>query len=362
MLNVSINSKLGSLDMHLEFAVPSRGVTAIFGRSGAGKSTLINYIAGIISPDNARITLQDKVLTDTVTQEVLPAEKRKIGYVFQDARLFPHYTVAGNLNYGRPSQQKNDDQYQHIVNLLDLRDLLQRYPTHLSGGEKQRVAIGRALLSQPELLLMDEPLASLDTPRKQELIPYLNRLAKEINIPILYVSHSLEEVIQLADQMLLLDKGIILQAGSVESVWSSSEMSPWLQGDSRSSLFKATLSHHHEAYAMSCVQISDDHHLWVRHLNTPVGAQLRFRVRANEVSLVKQKPDYSSIRNILPVTVKRVIPADEESMEVELNVGGVTLWSHITRWAADDLGLAKGDSIFAQIKGVSVTHDDWSDR
>lgn len=360
MLSLELKSQLGELAIELKLQLPAVGITAIFGRSGAGKTSLINFIAGITQPDQGTISLNQRYLTDTNSGLYLPPEKRGIGYVFQDAQLFPHYTVAGNLNYGRRKQRQASMSADSIINLLGLEPLLNRYPATLSGGEKQRVAIGRALLTDPDILLMDEPLASLDLPRKQELIRYLNQLSEKIQIPILYVSHSLQEVAQLADQLLVLEQGKLAAFGPVEEVWQSEAIFPWLQGDSRSSLFKASLEKHHTDYAMSCLKLDDRHSLWVRRIDAEPGTKLRLKVRANEVSLIREYPQQSSIRNILPVEVGEIRFAANDQAEVKLLCGDTTLWSHITRWASDDLNLKVGDQLYAQIKGVSITQDDWT--
>ncbi|WP_415890808.1 molybdenum ABC transporter ATP-binding protein ModC [Neptuniibacter sp. SY11_33] len=359
MLKVALDTQLGDLKMECDFELPRSGVTVIFGRSGAGKTSLINYISGLLKPHQGRISLNGRDLTNTETKRFLPPEKRSIGYVFQEALLFPHYSVQGNLLYGS-EYTPEDEKFQSVVEMLDIQALLQRLPNTLSGGEKQRVAIGRALLSDPGLLLMDEPLASLDLPRKKELLPYLAKLAKEVELPILYVTHSLEEIIQLADYLVLLEQGKILQFGNVEEVWSSEQMRPWLSGDTRSSLFNATLDHHHPRHAMSCLNISHSTKLWMRALDMPPGTALRVRIKANDVSLSKEQPQQTSIRNILPATIMQIDEESSHQIEVVLNIGGCKLWSHITCWALTELNLKVGDKVYAQIKGISVTQEDWS--
>ncbi len=218
------------------WTLPASGITAIFGVSGAGKTSLINAISGLTHPQSGQIALNDRLLFDRDSGINLPPEKRRIGYVFQDARLFPHYRVRGNLRYGMAPKMKA--QFGALVTLLGLDALLDRYPASLSGGEKQRVAMGRALLTAPDLLLLDEPLASLDLPRKRELLPYLQRLAKQVKIPLLYVSHSLDEILQLANQVLVLDNGNVKAFGALEKVWGSSAMRPWLPAAERSSVLR----------------------------------------------------------------------------------------------------------------------------
>lgn len=229
MLKINVRKKFPDLCLNVELSLPARGVTGIFGLSGAGKSTLINLVAGLNTPDSGNIQLNDRTLFDHKLQINLPPEQRHIGYVFQDGRLFPHYKVKGNLQYGMPKSQKCGENFDKIVQLLGLENLLNRYPHSLSGGEKQRVAIGRALLSEPDLLLMDEPLSALDLPRKRELLHYLQHLTQQVNIPILYVSHSLNELKLLADQVVLLENGKILISDIQQKVWASEHFSRWQQ-------------------------------------------------------------------------------------------------------------------------------------
>lgn len=224
MLELDFTQTLGTHCLQICETLPASGITAVFGVSGAGKTSLINAISGLTRPQQGRIVLNGRVLNDVDKGICLAPEKRRIGYVFQDARLFPHYKVRGNLQYGMAKSMAA--QFDKLVALLGIAPLLDRLPGGLSGGEKQRVAIGRALLTAPELLLLDEPLASLDIPRKRELLPYLQRLAREIKIPMLYVSHSLDEIQHLADNVLVLEGGKVKAFGCLEEVWSSSVMHP----------------------------------------------------------------------------------------------------------------------------------------
>jgi len=226
MLKINVKKTLGALSLNLNIEIPARGVTAIFGRSGAGKSSLINLVAGLVTPQSGTITLNDNVLFDSEQKINLPPEKRHIGYVFQEHRLFPHYTVEKNLKYG--CKRFNSSYFLQIVELLGIQNLLERFPLSLSGGEKQRVAIGRALLSNPDILLMDEPLSALDLRRKQELLNYLDQLSSQIEIPILYVTHSLDEIIRLADQVILIEQGQIMAFNQVKHIWQHAAFQQWL--------------------------------------------------------------------------------------------------------------------------------------
>jgi len=359
MLTLDIEKSLGALQLKVQLELPPKGISAIFGRSGAGKTSLVNIISGLIRPDRGRLVLGERVVVDTDRGVFLPPEQRRIGYVFQDARLFPHYTVRGNLDYGR--RRKDPRQFEHVIELLGIGPLLGRYPATLSGGEKQRVAIGRALLSDPGMLLMDEPLASLDLPRKRELLPYLERLAGEVELPILYVTHSLEEILHLADHMVLLHQGQVLRAGCVDEVWDSPQMRPWLPAEAQSTLLSATVCGHHSDYAMSCLQLAGGEQLWVRQIKANNGDRVRVRIHASDVSIVRQQPTQTSIRNILPATVVRLEEdRDNEQVEVLLQLGQTHLWANITLWAADELALSPGETVFAQVKGISLTQADWA--
>ena len=259
--------------------------------------------------------------------------------------------VRGNLRYGMAKSMVN--QFDKLVALLGIEPLLDRLPGSLSGGEKQRVAIGRALLTAPELLLLDEPLASLDIPRKRELLPYLQRLTREINIPMLYVSHSLDEILHLADRVMVLENGQVKAFGALEEVWGSSVMNPWLPKEQQSSILKVTVLEHHPHYAMTALALGDQH-LWVNKLDEPLQAALRIRIQASDVSLVLQPPQQTSIRNVLRAKVVNSYD-DNGQVEVELEVGGKTLWARISPWARDELAIKPGLWLYAQIKSVSIT-------
>ncbi|ELY2767835.1 molybdenum ABC transporter ATP-binding protein ModC [Cronobacter malonaticus] len=351
MLELNFTQVLGKHRLTVNETLPGSGITAVFGVSGAGKTSLINAISGLTRPQHGRIVLNDRVLSDTETDTFLPPEKRRVGYVFQDARLFPHYNVRGNLKYGMAKEMAA--QFDKLVTLLGIEPLLDRLPGTLSGGEKQRVAIGRALLTAPELLLLDEPLASLDVPRKRELLPYLQRLAREINIPMLYVSHSLEEILHLADKVLVLEQGEVKAFGSLEDIWGSSVMHPWLPPEQQSSVLKVTMLEHHPHYAMTALALGDQH-LWVNRIEKPLQTALRIRIQASDVSLVLQPPLQSSIRNILRARVAQCYD-DNGQVEVQLEVGSRTLWARISPWARDELAIKPGLWLYAQIKSVSIT-------
>ena len=339
MLELNFTQTLGNHTLTLNETLPASGITAIFGVSGAGKTSLINAISGLTRPQSGRIVLNDRVLNDVENKIYLSPDKRRIGYVFQDARLFPHYSVRGNLRYGMAKSMAG--QFDKLVTLLGIEPLLDRLPSSLSGGEKQRVAIGRALLTAPELLLLDEPLASLQ------------RLTREINIPMLYVSHSLDEILHLADKVLVLEEGSVKAFGNLEEVWGSSVMHPWLPKEQQSSILKVSVLEHHPHYAMTALALGDQH-LWVSKVDKPLQSALRIRIQASDVSLVLQPPLQTSIRNILRAKVAECFD-DNGQVEVKLEVGSRTLWARISPWARDELGIKPGLWLYAQIKSVSIT-------
>lgn len=351
MLSLNIMQQQGDHVLEVDLQIPAKGITAIFGVSGAGKTSLINAISGLTQPQRGQIQLHNRLLFDAEQKIALPPEKRRIGYVFQDARLFPHYRVRGNLQYGMAPKMKA--QFDSLVSLLGLEALLPRFPLSLSGGEKQRVAIGRALLTAPDMLLLDEPLASLDLPRKRELMPYLQKLAKQVDIPMLYVSHSLEEILQLADNVLVLDAGKVKAFGPLERVWSSSAMRPWLPVSELTSVLRVQVLEQHPDYPMTALSLGDQH-IWVSRVNQPVKTPLRIRIASADVSLALQPPQHSSIRNILPAQVVELLEVGDQ-VEVKLRIGISELWARITPWARDELGIRPDQWLYAQIKSVSVT-------
>ncbi len=360
-IEIQFKQSLGEADFDINLSLPGNGISALFGRSGAGKTTLINVISGLVTPKQGKVSIGEHVLFDSDAGINLPTHKRKIGYVFQDSRLFPHYSVKGNLLYG--VVEKDDDYFDKVTELLAIKPLLKRFPISLSGGEKQRVAIARALLSKPNLLLMDEPLASLDMPRKREVMPFLEELSEQVNIPIVYVTHSLQEILRLAQHLSILDKGRVMTSGKLEEVWASHAMRPWQSFSDHSSLFEGKIATHHEKYALTCVKLAPSACLWVQKVDGEPDTPIRLQVRANDVSIALEKPVSTSIRNVLPATVASIEELttgdDKQSITVSLKLDEEChLWATITPWALDDLNLKVGDKVYAQVKGVSVTQRD----
>jgi molybdate transport system ATP-binding protein len=345
-LSLAIQHRLGALALDVSFDAP-RGITALFGRSGAGKTSVVNAVAGLLCPDNGRIVLNGRVLFDGGGTSV-PVHARRVGYVFQDARLFPHLTVRGNLLYGA----RDDTGLDRIADLLDIAPLLSRRPGALSGGEAQRVAIGRALLSEPELLIMDEPLAALDGARKAEILPYLERLRDETGLPILYVSHSVEEVARLATTLVLLDQGRVVRAGPAAELFSDPALTPVFGPRAAGALLTGRVAAQH-ADGLTEIAVSGGR-LLLPAVDADTDAPVRIRIAAQDVMLSLSRPKDVSALNILPVEVTELLSGHGPGVMVQLRCGEDLLLARITRRSAGVLGLVPGMSCFAVLKTVSV--------
>lgn len=333
------------------------GITALFGRSGAGKTTLVNMVAGLVRPDAGHITIAGEVLFDSETGIDVPPEKRQLGYVFQEPRLFPHMTVRKNLKFGMryAGGRAHPVSFEQIVELLDLGALLDRRPGLLSGGEKQRIAIGRALLANPRLLLMDEPLANLDPGRRDEVLSFVETLHAAINIPIIYVSHNMEEIIRLADTAILMDEGRVAASGPVEDVMSRLDLGPLTGRHNAGTVMAAEVVGHDLPYGLTCLKVPGGK-LWVSKLELDIGAELRVRVRARDVTLAIDPPTRISTRNIFEGTVADIqIVKNDPEVNVLLQLGdGGRLWARITQRALSDLELAPGVKVHALAKSVAL--------
>ena len=350
MLHIDVKKQLGTLPLEAHLDIPSQGVTALFGLSGSGKSSLINLVSGLINPDEGVIALNDRELFNSAENVCVPINQRNIGYVSQDARLFPHYTVNGNLRYGMKNTSK--DEFNYIVELLGIGHLLKRYPITLSGGEKQRVAIGRALLTDPEILLMDEPLSALDLPRKRELMNYLERLSKEINIPILYVTHSLDELLRLAERVVLLTNGKVEAYDVLESIWESPLFLPWKQENEQSAVLSLPVFMHNPSYKMTALSIGDQN-IWINQVEAQINEKVRICIHSSDVSISLNKVEQSSIRNTLYGRIVKILEL-ENRVDLKLDIGGKHLWASISKWSFHDLALQLGQLVYAQIKAISV--------
>jgi len=352
-LSLSVRHRFGSLELEAAFDSPD-GLTAVFGASGAGKTSILRLIAGLVRPVQGRITLGDDVLVDTAQRRFVPAYRRGIGYVFQEPRLLPHLTVRQNLAYGGffSRRQAPAIDFDRVVALLDIGALLPRHPGTLSGGEAQRVAIGRALLSRPRLLLMDEPLASIDELRKAEILPYVERLRDELRIPIVYVSHALDEIVRLATTLVVVNRGRIAAAGPAGSVLSRIDLPILAHRRDAGVVLDVEVDAHDEHWHLSRLRCRAGL-LSVPRIAHPPGSALRIWVRARDVSLATEPPRDTSILNVLPAHIVQMAPGDGATVDILLDCGGQPLISRITRLSASQLGLAPGMPVFAMIKGVA---------
>jgi len=354
MLEVDIERPLGALTLRAAFGT-SAGVTALFGRSGAGKTSIVNAVAGLLRPTSGRILLDGKPLFDAAVGLDVPRHRRRIGYVFQEPRLFPHLSVRRNLLYGRwfTAAARRRGSLDEVVALLGLVPLLQRRPGLLSGGEKQRVAIGRALLASPRLLLMDEPLASLDHQRKEEILPYLDRLRVESGVPILYVSHALDEVTRLADTLVLVSEGQVAAAGPIGEIMARLDLGPLTGRAEAGSILPAIVIGQHEAYQLTELAVLGQPLLMPR-VDAAAGTPVRLRVRARDVAVATRVPEDLSIRNQLFGRIADVRPEPGPFAELTIDLGGPLLRARLTRHAVDELGLVPGRPVVALIKAAAV--------
>ena len=355
MLEVDIEHRLADFSLDIHFRA-GRGLTALFGRSGAGKTSVVNAIAGLLRPRRGRIVMDGLVLLDTEHGICVPTHRRRVGYVFQEGRFFPHLTVRQNLTFGRwfaPARERRAAGLDDVVDLLGIANLLDRRPGRLSGGEKQRVAIGRALLASPRLLLMDEPLASLDARRKDEILPYLERLRDEARVPIVYVSHSIAEVTRLATTIVLISAGRVHAVGPVQKVMGRAELYPLAGRFEAGAVLAARITAHDPRWSLTRLS-GEFGELTVPHLDAPVGTALRVRIRARDVILAVTRPTDISALNVLAAEVERLVPIEEGAVEVQLRLGGERLLARITRRSGEALGLAAGRKVFAVIKTVAI--------
>ena len=340
-----------TLDLKMEAGT---GITALFGRSGAGKSTVINAVAGLLRPDEGYLEVDGKTLMDTARGLHMPAHRRRFGTVFQDARLFPHLTVAQNLDFGtRYAPHGAKIPRGDVIDLLGLAPLLTRAPTTLSGGEKQRTALGRALLSAPRMLLMDEPLASLDATRKHEILPYLEHLRDgPLRLPILYVSHAVDEITRLADTLVLLKDGRIAAQGPLRDVMSDPAAVPLIGVREAGAVIEATVLSH-AADGLSTLAISGGT-LELPGVQAAVGARVRLRIMAQDVMLSRLCPEGLSALNILPVTITSIRQGGGPGAAIALRAGDDTLLARVTSRAVAALNLAEGAEIYAILKATTV--------
>jgi len=357
MIDVRLHLKYSAFALEVDLHLPGRGVTALYGHSGSGKTTCLRCIAGLERAEDGFVQVNDEVWQDSRSGLFVPPHKRALGYVFQEASLFPHLSVRANLEFGLkriPRAQRRVDMAQ-ATELLGIGHLLERHPQHLSGGERQRIGIARALLTSPRLLLMDEPLAALDSKRKSEILPYLERLHDELDIPVLYVSHAQDEVARLADHIVLLRDGKALASGPIGETLARLDL-PLALGDDAGVVISGTVSAYDAHYQLLSLQLPGSAlHMRVAHAPLALGKALRIKVQARDVSLNVQAEEHSSILNRLPVTVIQEIAADNNAhVLVRLDAGGTPLLARITRFSRDQMQLHPGQTLWAQIKAVAV--------
>ncbi|WP_137042950.1 molybdenum ABC transporter ATP-binding protein [Pseudolabrys sp. FHR47] len=355
MIRVDAALKLGAFDLDISFE-NDLGITALFGRSGSGKSMTINLIAGLARPDRGRIMLEDRALVDTENNVFVPKHRRRVGLVFQDAQLFPHFNVRQNLLFGRWFAPKREPAiaFDRVVDTLGIGHLLGRRPARLSGGEKQRVAIGRALLASPKILLMDEPLASLDTERKLEILPLVESLRDEFRIPIVYVSHAVEEVARLAARVVVLERGRVRALGTVEDVLGPGRPQPGESRFARASIVTGRISGVDTAYGLTEISHPAGT-IWLAARTGPVGREVRVVIKATDVTLSTNRPRNLSIRTTLVGTVASIESDDGPLAAVHINLEGHgQLVALATRKGVDELGLGRGDQVFALVKAVAL--------
>jgi molybdate transport system ATP-binding protein len=353
MIDIDIEQRLGTFHLAVCFSADAP-IVGLFGRSGSGKTSVINAIAGISRPLRGQIRVNDTVLFSVAQRIDLAPEQRRVGYVFQDALLFPHMDVQANLLYGQRLRAPKDrfiDQGR-VIDLLGLGALLQRKPKTLSGGEKQRVAIGRALLAQPRILLMDEPLAALDIPRKTEVLDYIERLRDEVDIPIVYVSHSVTEITRLADTVVVLADGKCLAVGDVDEVMGRLDVKPATGRYEAGAVLETRVTAQHPEDRLTTLAF-DGGELIVPHLEAGIGERVRARIRARDVSLALRRPTDISILNVLPARVAAIDEEPGPSVDLQLAVGSSILIARITRRSLRELDIRTGQELYALVKAVS---------
>ena len=348
---------LGDFALDVTLQLPGRGVTAIFGPSGSGKTTLLRSMAGLERESHRSggyLAVNGEVWQDDAKRLFKPSHSRSLGYVFQAANLFAHLSVQGNLDYGlrRVPEVDRTVSLQQAIDLLGIETLLARQPGTLSGGERQRVAIAIALATSPRLLLMDEPLAALDLQRKAELLPYLERLHTELDIPVLYVSHAPDEVARLADHLVLLDAGKVTASGPTRELMTRLDLS-LAHGDAAAAIIEAVVTRVEPQYHLSHAEFSGGQ-VSLLNPNLKIGQRVRIRVQARDVSLTLERQQGTSVLNIFAATVADIGADSPGQAMVALNAGGATLLARITQKSLDTLQLQPGSPVYAQVKGVAV--------
>lgn len=356
MLRLSVIKRWDGFTLRAQLEAPTPGVVALFGRSGCGKTTLINIISGLLQPDEGRVELDDVVLTDTRERIRMPVERRRVGYVFQDARLFPHLGVLANLRYGlhRAPKESHAIGLEEVLALLGLERLLAHRPHQLSGGERQRVALGRALLSQPRLLLLDEPLSALDASRREEVLPYLERLRDKLSIPMVFVSHHLDEVLRLATHVALMEAGEVIASGTLSDISLGPEFRAIVGPEAVGAVLDGVVTRVDTAHGMADVQVGRG----TLHVSVPgavVGARMRIQLLARDIILATEPPRGLSVRNAVEGIITALSEEIGHALLVRIDIGaGAAVLSRVTRHATDALGLRVGMRVWVLVKAVSA--------
>ncbi|MDP6022794.1 MAG: molybdenum ABC transporter ATP-binding protein [Alphaproteobacteria bacterium] len=361
MLDVDLQATLGDFKIKAAFQADA-GITALFGPSGAGKTSLVNMLAGLQRPSRGRIVVREHVLFDSGEGIDLPPEQRRLGYVFQESRLFPHLSVADNLSYGYALVPKGVAlvDYDAVVDLLALQSLLTRRPGTLSGGERQRVAIGRAILAAPRLLLMDEPLANLDAPRRAEILPFIENLRREFDISIVYVSHNMDEIVRLADQLIVMADGTIAAQGPVDKITARLDLRHLTGRWDAGAVLSTTVAEQDDADKLTRLSFPGGD-LWLPQLGLAIGSPLRIRVHARDVSLALTPPEQVSVLNVFAGEVIEVGADDGPQVDVLINIGSPQqsqLWARITKRSQRELNIVPGRKVHAMIKAMAVDRGD----
>lgn len=359
-LNAKFNLTLGKFTLDAEINLPIHGFTVLFGRSGSGKTTLLRCMAGLERAPEGLLTIGQEVWQNETKGIFLPVSQRKIGYVFQELRLFPHMTVEGNLRYGfkRHTPKNGETLFGQVVEVMDLASLLNRHPNNLSGGEKQRVSLARSLITSPRLLLMDEPLAALDSKLKSEIIPYFQKMQTELGIPIFYVTHSLNEVLQLVDTMFVINQGRIVTSGRVQDVFSHPNIGLHIGKELVGSVIDTTVVRQDREFHLTVLQFKNQT-LYVPHRQISPGKKLRIHIRAEDVTLaISPIQDQTSVLNVLPAKVLGTCPSREDNCKIEVRLDvGYPLLAAITRKSLTHLNLQPGQNIFAHIKAIRMANE-----
>lgn len=360
-LVVDVARRQGDFELACRFQSADR-VTGLFGPSGAGKSTLLRVLAGLVRPDQGRVELAGRCLFDSARGIDVPAHRRRIGFVFQQARLFAHLNVRHNLRYGAwfARERARPVSFSQVVDMLDIGPLLDRRVAGLSGGEQQRIALGRALLSAPQLLLLDEPLASLDVARRDEVLPYLDRLSRDTELPIVFVTHQLDELLRLASRhVVALRHGRVVFDGATAEFLARPALLGAEQGRDAGVLLRVRVAAHCDD-GLSALDCGGDRTLFVPRIAQPVGRELTVHVRARDVMLARERPRGISALNVLAATVAEITADGDHAVNVLLGAGEQTLEARITRRSAQALDLAPGQPIHAVIKSLALAEQAWA--